>query len=214
MKHSWVLVLPLVFMSHQFEALFGNFLRKPGAKHEEALRVCSALGLRPPADYLAALAFTNGGEGFIGQVYFRLYSTEELLSLNRAYHVSRFTPGLVIFGSTGEGEAYAFDTRQTPAGLVKVPFIPLDFEFAEFIGNDFSVFLLTLAEADHGAEALGQPQIDMSAVGKEAHQRAPLAFGGDPVDPQNTVLVPSEPHAQICTFWNDVWQSKKATGAE
>ncbi len=201
-------------MSHHFDQLFSNFLRRPGANHDDIQRACSALDLQPPADYLAALEFTNGGEGFIGSAYFRFYSMEELLSLNHTYQVSRFTPGLVIFGSTGQGEAYAWDTRQARLGIVQVPFSPLDVAYAELVGNDFSAFLLALAETVNGSDSTDRPEIDLSAVGKEVHQRTPIAFGGDPLDPQNIVRVPCMAHAEICTFWNDVYQSKKAERAK
>jgi hypothetical protein len=58
--------------------------------------------------------------------------------------VAQFAPDLLLFGSDGGGEAYAFDTRESPWGVVKVPFIGmsdrqsivlLGRSFVEFLGN-------------------------------------------------------------------------------
>lgn len=65
--------------------VFDNFLLQKGAKSAEIIGSCTALEMRPSAEYVAVLEFTNGGEGFVGQNYLRLYSTKELLVVNRAY---------------------------------------------------------------------------------------------------------------------------------
>lgn len=190
--------------------LFDNFLLQDGADSAETIEVYASLGMRPSVEYVAVLGFTNGGEGFIGQNYLRLYSTEEVITFNQAYQVNRFVPGLIIFGSTGYGEAYAFDTRHSPATIVKVPFIPFDAELVEPLYADFGAFLQALFELKVGDKSAARPEINMEAVGKEAHQRHPLAHGGDPTDPANTVMVPTKDHAKICAFWNRVWQSQKS----
>lgn len=191
-------------MNNQFEKLFNNFIKKTGANKEDALRACLILNFNPPSDYVEALYFSNGGEGFIQQSYFRLYSLEELLALNKAYQVKSFAPGLVIFGSNGGGEAYGFDTRQVPLEIVQIPFIPMDFQYAKPLGKNFLEFLHALEEMDQGDGSL--PQIEMSAVGKEVHEIQPIIFGGSPTDDKNKALVPSEQHAELSVFWNRVYQ--------
>jgi hypothetical protein len=193
-------------MNDQFEKLFNNFIKKASANKDDALRACLTLNLNPPSDYLAALYFTNGGEGFIQQSYFRLYSIEELLSFNEAYQVKRFAPGLVIFGSNGSGEAFGFDTRQDPIEIVQIPFIPMDFQYAKPLGKNFVGFLHALDEMDH--DDGDSPQIEMSALGKEVHEIHPIVFGGNPTDEKNKALVPSEAHAKLSVFWNSVYQEK------
>ncbi len=169
--------------------------------------LCAALELNPPADFLEALQVADGGEGFIGQSYFRLYSVDEMRSLNEAYQVNRFAPGLVIFGSNGGGDAFGFDTRKEPIKIVQVPFIPMDFQYAKPFGSTFMGFLHALAEADKD-NATSVPQINMSAVGKEVHEIHPIVFGGSPTDDKNKALVPSEKHAELSVFWNRVYQEK------
>jgi hypothetical protein len=198
-------------MNDPFEKQFSNFIRKPGAEKRDILDVCAALNLNPPSDYLDVLQFSNGGEGFIHQCYFRLYSTEELLSLNQAYQVKSFAPGLVIFGSNGGGEAFGFDTRQDPLEIIQIPFIPMDFQYATPpLGKSFQEFLHALAEVDDDDGSL--PQIEMSAVGKEVHEIHPIVFGGSPTDDKNKVLVTSEEHAELCVFWNRMYREKTRAG--
>ena len=193
-------------MNDQFEKLFGNFIKKSGAARQDVLHICARLNLKPQSDYLNVLEFTNGGEGFLQQSYFRLYSCEDLISLNEAYQVHNFAPGLLLFGSNGGGEAFGFDTRHNPPEIVRIPFIPMDFEYAQPLGKSFLGFLQALAERDQGDSYL--PQIDLSTVGKEVHEIQPILFGGDPTDNKNKVLVTSEEHAKFSVFWNGVYQRK------
>jgi hypothetical protein len=72
----------------------------------------AAFGHPLPTDYLRFLRQANGGEGFVGkEVYLVLWRVEELAGMNAAYHVAEFAPGLLIFGSDGGDEAFAFDLR-------------------------------------------------------------------------------------------------------
>jgi hypothetical protein len=105
------------------------------------------LGVKLPPEYLKFLRLSNGGEGFIGKnAYIMLWSVEELASMNLAYEVSSYAPGLLIFGSDGGGEAYGFDTRRNPWMIVKIPFVGMDWELARPVGNSFLDFLARLYE--------------------------------------------------------------------
>ena len=193
-------------MNNHLEKLFNNFIRRGGASKEDALRACLALNFNPPADYLDALYFSNGGEGFLQESYFRLYSVGELLSLNEVYQVKTFAPGLVIFGSNGDGEAFGFDTHPDPIEIVQIPFIPMDFQYANPSGKSLVEFLHALEEMNPGDGS--PPEIERSVVGKEVHEIQPIIFGGSPVDDKNQALVPSEQHAKLSVFWNQVYQEK------
>ena len=88
---------------------------------------------------------TNGGEGFIGEEeYLMLWSVEELPSLNEAYEVQQYAPGLLLFGSSGGGEAYGFDTRNQRFEILRVPFIGMAWDLAQPIANSFDLFMRTL----------------------------------------------------------------------
>jgi hypothetical protein len=94
-----------------------------------------------PDDYAAFLATTNGGEGKIGGTYVMLWSTTELPELNSAYQVADNAPGLLLIGSDGGGDAFAFDMRSSPWPVVSVPFVGMDLAFAEPMGASFQEFL-------------------------------------------------------------------------
>lgn len=84
-----------------------------GPATEESIRQASlSLRIKLPPDYAEFMKKHNGGEGFIGDNYVILWRVEELAPFNRDYEVEQYAPGLIMFGSKGGGEAYAFDTRK------------------------------------------------------------------------------------------------------
>jgi hypothetical protein len=103
---------------------------------------CSArLKRRLPPDYARFLQRMNGGEGFIGENYVALWRVEELFDRNANYKVEHFAPGLLIFGSDGGGEAFAFDMRFDPPPVVAVPFVPMNIDDAIRIALSFDDFM-------------------------------------------------------------------------
>lgn len=100
-----------------------------------------------PPDYRQFLRFTDGGEGFIGpNSYAMLWKISELLQFNREYEVQDYAPGLLVFGSSGGGEAYAFDLRvKGKNSVVSVPFVGMDLKEAVLIAETFDGFLEHLA---------------------------------------------------------------------
>ena len=100
------------------------------------------LGFRLPDDYVAFLRRHNGGEGFIGSgPYMMLWAVEELEPLNRGYGVASYCPELLLIGSNGGGEAYAFDRRSTPWCVVQFPFVDMDYSMCDVVGSSFSDFV-------------------------------------------------------------------------
>jgi hypothetical protein len=60
---------------------------------EQSLRtMANGLAKGIPSAYLNALTIANGGEGFVGNRYVRLRPVENILQLNRRYHVAEFAP--------------------------------------------------------------------------------------------------------------------------
>jgi hypothetical protein len=89
-------------------------------------RAAIDLGIRWPADYAAFMAEQDGGEGWVGPFYLSLWHAADLVERNLGYGVAEFAPGLVLFGSDGGGEGFAFDTRVSTATIVMVPFVSFD----------------------------------------------------------------------------------------
>jgi hypothetical protein len=105
----------------------------------------SLIGLDFPAEYKDFLLVSDGGEGFIGEnSYAILWHLAELASLNLAYEVTTYAPGLFAFGSNGGGEAFAFDFRSPVVGVVSVPFVGMDLSLACPLAPTFDEFLEAL----------------------------------------------------------------------
>lgn len=100
------------------------------------------LGINFPEDYLNFFKRSNGADGPVGETgYISLWSANELVELNNGYRVNEFAPGLVLFGSDGGGEAFAFDTRTEGLPIVGVPFIGMSLDSANILALTFTEFL-------------------------------------------------------------------------
>ena len=105
----------------------------------------SRLGVALPSDYLGFLRQHNGGEGFIGRRYVVFWKAEELADFNREYEVETYAPGILLFGSSGGGEGYGFDTRSEMMPIIRVPFIGMAREYVEPVAEDLPDFFAKLA---------------------------------------------------------------------
>lgn len=103
------------------------------------------LGHVLPEQYRAFIIAHDGGEGFIGEQYLILWRARELAELNDAYEVARYAPGLLLFGSNGGGEAFAFDVRNQLMKVVMVPFIGMSLADAIPVADSFDGLLSAMA---------------------------------------------------------------------
>ena len=103
----------------------------------------AGLPKRLPERYIAFLERANGGEGFIGERYARLWRAEELIEVNRGYNVAEFFPNLFLIGTDGGGEAYAFDVSANDPTVFVVPFIGMPSD-ATAIADSFDSFVAAL----------------------------------------------------------------------
>ena len=102
-----------------------------------------------PVQYKGFMGAHDGGEGFIGKQYLILWRAGELIDFNRDYEVAKYAPGLLLFGSNGGGEAFAFDTREAENMKIRmVPFIGMSLQDAKLIADTFEDFLMRLAESN------------------------------------------------------------------
>ena len=85
----------------------------PGASPTVLARLQGASPVRLPPAYLNLLAFSNGGEGPLPVQPFNLclYSAEEVIEIEREGSYKDFSPGLLVIGGNGGGEAIALDIR-------------------------------------------------------------------------------------------------------
>lgn len=157
-----------------------TFTLNVGMSADELDAATQSLGVELPNDYRAFLQSSNGGQGFLGQNYVIFWKAEELKPLNVGYEVPL---GLVLFGTDGGGEAYAFDSRERPWKVVQVPLIGMDDpRLAIPLGSSFTEFCRTLP-AD-GARWDGRPHFSpegmigtvLIALTGEPCQRAAVAL--------------------------------------
>jgi cell wall assembly regulator SMI1 len=113
----------------------------------EAVRsVEDRLGCALPSQYKAYMLAHDGGEGFVGEHYLIPWRIGQLVEFNKDYEVAKYAPGLLLFGSNGGGEAFAFDTRTTEKMTIRmVPFIGMSLQDAKVIADSFENFLACLA---------------------------------------------------------------------
>jgi hypothetical protein len=130
------------------ESLLARFKGNPGATRS-LIDICrSKLNFTFPPDYTGFLQRMNGGQGFLGEHFLKLSPVEEFVEINTDSYYAQTVPELLIFGSNGAGEAFAFDTRSAPPSIVVVPFIGMDFENAILIAANFNAFLQFLYRSD------------------------------------------------------------------
>lgn len=135
-------------MGDRFENLLAEFDARPPAGEIDIAGAEEALGNTFPADYKAFLADRDGGEGFIGKHYLILWRAAELKQLNDAYEVETYAPGLIMFGSSGGGDGFAFDTRQTPFPIIQVPFIGMILADGFCVADCFAELLDRMSTTD------------------------------------------------------------------
>jgi SMI1 / KNR4 family (SUKH-1) len=150
-------------MTASSEKLFARFQGNPPAPPASIVRCQENLHFRLPPDYARLLQRMNGGEGFIGEQYLQLWPIEEFMKQNTGTYYAQAAPGLLVFGSDGAGEAFAFDTRSQPPPIVMVPFIGMELKTAITIASGFHLFLQVL----YRSESLFQLRPPHSQRGRE-----------------------------------------------
>lgn len=192
-------------LNTEITRLFKDFEKNPPIKSEAIQKILKEINLELPSDYIDIFLFMNGGEGFLGDNYCRLYPLDKLVSLNQTLSVKEFAPEIFIFGSNGNGEAFAFEMISSSLSFIKIPFIPMDTKYANFLGKTTKEFIENLG----GNTNKPSTQINRALIGKEIHEIQPIIFGGDPLDPKNKALVPIGEYTKLILFWNKIWRRRK-----
>lgn len=123
-----------------------NFTLNAPADDNRLVDAETHFGLQLPAQYKNFMSEHDGGEGFVGDQYLILWRASELPEFNREYEVEKYAPGLLVFGSNGGGEAFAFDTRDSSMRIVMVPFVGMSLKDAAPVADSFENFLSNLAD--------------------------------------------------------------------
>ena len=164
--------------------------------------------LRLPNELCELYKQANGGEGFYGEQYVRIYPVEQLAELNEAFGTSDFAPGLTIFGSNGGGEAYAYRSTESGYEYLQLPFIPMVKSNAIVLAQTLKGALNVLAGSVPPEES---PALAPDMVGIEVHEVQPVVFGGDPVDSSNKAFLQTADYAPYVVWWNQKYREIKAS---
>jgi hypothetical protein len=122
-----------------------DFTSNPPADGNRLAEAETHFGCRLPTHYRRFMSDQDGGEGFVGGQYLILWRAAELVEFNREYEAEKYAPGLLLFGSNGGGEAFAFDTRDNSMSILMVPFIGMSLKDATPVADSFENFLSILA---------------------------------------------------------------------
>lgn len=118
-----------------------------GAKEGAIRDVEQWLGEPLPHDYKAVLLESDGLEGFISEdVYISLWSVADLASLNDAYGVSEFAPGVTLVGTDGSDTGYGFRKESERIEYVAVPLVGMEPSAISVIGTSFTELLAKVAQ--------------------------------------------------------------------
>lgn len=135
-------------MSLPLDELLADFAVYEPSSEQSLEAAERELGCRLPDDYRAFLLLYNGGEGFIGKHYLVLWQAEQLFRFNQDYEVPKYAPGFIMFGSTGGGDGFAFDTRKSPYPVVEVPFIGMSLEDGFHVADSFTGLLERMIQTE------------------------------------------------------------------
>jgi len=132
-------------MGNEMKGLLEGLDLNPGASESDLRQVEAALAVVLPLEYVDLMRYSNGAEGPIGaSSYLVLWPIEEIIPLNEDYAAGEFAPGLILFGTDGGGEGYAFDTRSAALPIVAVPLVGISLDEATLRGRTFGEFLRNL----------------------------------------------------------------------
>ena len=133
-------------MAEKYESMLTEFAASSDGNEQDVVAVEHEYGTTLPSDYRAFLIAKGGGEGFVGKQYVILWRAKEIVPFNQDYEVEEYAPGLLLFGSNGGGEGFAFDLRKQCKDIVAVPFVGMSLKDAKSIAPSFTDFLEKLSQ--------------------------------------------------------------------
>ena len=103
---------------------------------------------RLPADLRAFLARHDGGRGTVGKRPLVLWSAEEIAREGESQEVSLATPGLLLFGTDGDGGAmgYGYLGRLRARRYGRIPLIAAGVHEFEGLADTFEGLIEAIAE--------------------------------------------------------------------
>jgi SMI1 / KNR4 family (SUKH-1) len=118
-----------------------NLSLKRGVPKHLIEEIESKLQIKLPKDYEEFLLVSNGVSGFVCKSYLIIWPVEDIQEINLLASINEFAPGLIMFGSNGGGESYAFDARQSILSFVEFYDMEMSPDKIRFCGYTFHEFL-------------------------------------------------------------------------
>jgi hypothetical protein len=128
-------------MDSELASLTEGIEKRPGAAAAAIRDREQALGVTFPNDYVEFMLTSNGGEGFVGESYLRLDPVDDVMNDDLLATLPETRAGLIVFGSDGGLEAFAFDARHGGLRIVMFPWIGTDEIEVIEQGRTFTEFL-------------------------------------------------------------------------
>ena len=113
-------------MFSAIERLLAQMQKNPGASEASLRELVEKSWVALPEWYLNLLRISNGAEGDVGSSYLGLWPAEDVIDQNIGYCTQEFHPGMLLFGSSMGGVAYAFDGREGKSSIIEIPFDSAD----------------------------------------------------------------------------------------
>jgi ABC-type amino acid transport substrate-binding protein len=173
----------------------GMTVRGWASSHDIAA-LAASVGRQLPDDYVDFVQTADGAEGWVGGDYVALWQIHEIVATNDDLEVATYAPGLLLIGTDGGGEAFAFDLDTPTLPVVMVPIVGLSRDLMRYVGESFSAWLRSRPEAPPGAARVDR------LMGKNVYEINPVILGGDPTDPSNKAIVTRDELIRIAKWWN------------
>jgi hypothetical protein len=167
------------------------------ASREDIAALSASVGQALPDDYVSFVQKADGAEGWVGDDYIALWPVQEVIATNEELAVATHAPDLLLIGTDGGGEAFAFDLRSAPWPIVMVPLVGLSRDLMRNVGESFSGWLGSRPEPSGGPH----PRADR-LMGMNVYEINPVILGGDPTDPSNKAIVTRHELIKIAMWWN------------
>ena len=108
-------------ISMTMDKYFAEFSHNEPATGEALQKIENHFGFPLPNDYREFLCALNGGEGFIGESYAVLWKAEDVVRFNEGYEARDFSDSVMLIGSNGASEAFAYDNKDRV--YIMIPFL-------------------------------------------------------------------------------------------
>jgi cell wall assembly regulator SMI1 len=116
--------------------------RTPGANEKSISEVAKRLRIQFPPDYVELLRWSNGCEGPVGKDgYIVFWPIEELEKINSEYGAFEYAPNVILVGTDGGGEGYAFDFADNRSLFVQIPLASMSPDDIEPLADSLTQFL-------------------------------------------------------------------------